>query len=398
MHPRFVLLTQGRLERNRAMAMLNGLEPPAAGAPIDQLLADAFNANNAILAYAVGVARTDLPALPHSEPWYEAFVKGVSNLKTRALVWQNSIAPRVIEIPAAIVDFGAIFVLRINQIDGDIERLLADPGNQAARDNLRRSLGDLSQATGRQQKTLQALRQDIGHYADSLTGDAGILKKAAADGLAAIGGARDQIQAIERDLVLLRDELGKYNTILEVAKIGGIDSVVIVVIGVGLIYLFNPFLSVGIGLFLIPIGIAGGIAALVAALVAAVNIQEINGRITQRNAELTAEGQQVAALTAINQIVDRLVMLAEGASQGIGAIERAWTALQEDVDAVVDDLARAERDLARDQLLVLQSDIQDATADWKILVELARKFAGLRFVISPTTTPIPPPATTIRAA
>lgn len=399
MHPRFVLLTQGRLDRDRAMAVLNGFEPSAAmGEPVDQLLANAFNANNAILAYAVGVARTDLPALPHSEPWYETFVKGFTNLKSRALVWQNSIAPRVIEIPAAIVDFGAVFVLGISQIEGDIETLLADPGNLPARDGLRGRLAAVSRATGLQQRTLQELRQDIRRYADSLAGDAAILKNAAADGLAAIGDARDQIQAIERDLVELRNELNKFNTILSVAETVGINVIGIAVIGIGLTYLFAPLLLVGVGLVLIPLGVVGGIGALVTAIVAAVSIQKINGRITERTAELSSAGQQVAALASINQIVDRLVMLAEAAGQGIGTIEQAWTALQDDVDAIVGDLAKAEQDFSRDRLLALQSDIQDATADWMSLVDLARKFTGFHYLISPTVTPIPPPATTMRAA
>ncbi len=126
--------------------------------PIDQQLADSFNANNAVMAYVLALTNSTLPTLSPPPDWYNSFVNQFSDAKTHAMEWQNSVTPGLIAIPTGIINYALIWSLNNTTINQAISILNTDPTNQQAKQAILNGLQNLVSGVSQQLSTVSAFQ------------------------------------------------------------------------------------------------------------------------------------------------------------------------------------------------------------------------------------------------
>ena len=341
--------------------------------PIDQQLADAFNANNAIMAYVLGLQSTDLPQLTPEPDWYKQFLSDFSDVKTHALAWINTIAPGLVSIPTGIANYVFTFNLNWQNINSALTALQANPQNVQAQQALLQGLQALHDGFTTQLSSVTGFQQVIDDFAAQLTTDATLMQQAIANAQCTQGYDQQQVATLTDDIQNLRNEISKWQTVVTAAGIGA--GVAFFAGAVIAIFTFGAGLAFGI------IGAAAGIATLIAA---EAKIQSLTGTLNQDMLDVSNLNQQITALGVVIQDLQTLIALSNAASQQMGLVLLAWQALGADITVVIADINAAEGDLSSLNLVGLQNDLNDANADWLALKNFCLTIAGIQFA---TATP-----------
>lgn len=341
--------------------------------PIDQQLADAFNSNNAIMAYVLGLQGTNLPALTPEPDWYGQFLSDFSDVKIHALTWINTIAPGLVSIPTGIANYVFTFNLNWQNINSALTALQANPQNVQAQQALLQGLQALHDGFTTQLSSVTGFQQIIDDFAAQLTTDAALMQQAVANAQGTQGYDQQQVATLTNDIQNLHNEISKWQIVVTAAGIGA--GVAFFTGAVIAIFTFGAGLAFGI------IGALAGIATLIAA---EAEIQKLTGQLNQDLADVSNLNQQIAALGVVIQNLQTLITLSNAASQQIGLVLLAWQALGADITVVIADINSAEGDLSSLNLAALQNDLNNANADWLALKSFCLTIAGIQFA---TATP-----------
>jgi hypothetical protein len=371
----FVLPNLSSQNRLSAVRLMSGGAPAPAAATaetVNDIIANAANANNAVLAYVRGLSSTKLPFVPDSPAWYNKFVEQYSSLGANALYWQNSISPRLIETPRTIVSYGSLFDLKVSIMYQHIDRLILEPGNQAAREQLRNTLVGLIEDVGRQQKSVNTLGTDLAGYSTTLQNDAAIMADCVKQAIAEIGRDQQKIAELQKRIADLQSEAATWNKVLAGAGIGTAVSIFIGCIGAVLTVAFGP-----IGLLVLGLGVIGAVGGAATMIASMVKIRQIGDDIKSKSADLGRVQQRVMALQAVQTNVNNLITLSSTAQTEIGKLITAWDLLKAGMQSVVNDLDSSSNRLKTSHFVEMKSDLGKAEADWKDLSDLAKKFASI---------------------
>jgi hypothetical protein len=357
-----------------------GLRATAASAtPIDQQLADAFNANNDVLAYTNGIANTTLPALPVEPVWYKTFKTQFAQTKIHAMKWTNSIAPQLVGIPTGIADYAFTWNTNMTNIDAALSVLVTDPKNEGAQRAVVNGLNKLIDGLSGFDKTVAQFGQEIQNLDRDIAADALILTDASEKSRKEAGYNREQVKKLTDDIARLRTEIKTWQTVQTAAGIGaGVAFYVGAIIAI---------FSFGIGLAFGIVGAAAGIALVVAA---SVKINQLSAEIAQDQAKMDDLNQQIASLEILVTALDDLVKLAQLAGVQMKLIMQAWGTLGTELKTVIKDLENANGDVSNLDIVGLQRDLNTANADWQTLREFCLTVAGIQYLqASPATTTLP---------
>lgn len=342
--------------------------------PIEQQLANAFNANNDVMAYVLGISNTTLPVLTNAPSWYSTFQTAFSDAQIHANGWYP-IATNLVSIPNSIAGYGIAFNASMSTINSLINVLKTDPTNTQAITGLQTQLaGMIKQIQGYSQNAV-TFNQTIVDFSNNLTTDAGILSQAVKDSLATQGVNQQQIQQFQQDITNLQNEIKTWQTVETAAAIAA---------GVGF------FAGAVIAIFSFGIGLAFGIVAAAAGitlmLVASSKIQSLRNQITTDTNSMNNLTQQSAALAALNTQIDGLINLSKAASSEINLILQVWQQLEAELNTVLTDLNNCNGDTSPLDISTLQSDLNTANQDWQTLVSLCNLIASIKYnQATPTT-------------
>jgi hypothetical protein len=347
--------------------------------PIDQQLADAFNANNAIMAYVIGISNTTLPALTTPPDWYTTFVTKFSDAKVHAMAWTNTIAPGLVAIPTGIVNYAFTFNINMLNINSALAVLQTNPQDQAARQAVLTGLQALLSGFSLQLQNSQNFQQNITGFASNLTADLAIMQQAAKDATKTVGYDQGQVTQLTNDIKALQAEISTWQKVVTGAAIGaGVAFWAGAVIGI---------FSLGIGLAFGILGAAAGIALLIAG---EVKIQQLSAKIAKDQADMKNLNAEIAVLNVMIQNLNTLITLSGAASKQIALVLAAWHAMEADISAVISDINAAESDLSSLNLAGLQSDLTRANADWQALSSFCTLIAGIQYMTAtPATATLP---------
>ncbi|HEV2638601.1 MAG TPA: HBL/NHE enterotoxin family protein [Actinocrinis sp.] len=336
--------------------------------PIDQQLADSFNANNAVLAYVLALTGSTLPTISPVPTWYQSFVNSFSEAKTHAMLWQNTVTPGLIAIPTGILNFAPLWSLHTSTISQAIAVLDHNPQNPEAKQAIRSSLASLHSAVTLQKNTATDFQKKIDDFADHLTTDAQKMQAAIGDATKQAGYNRDQVQQLTRSVNALNDEIAKWQTVVTAAAIAaGVSFWVGAVIA---IFTFGAGLAFGI------VGAVTGIALLIAA---EVKIKQLSAQILQDQAKMNDLNLQIAALTVLGQNLNTLVSLSSQAGKQVKLILAAWQELEKQLAQVIADIDGAKGNLDPLNLPLLERDMVSANSDWQALQKFCAVLAGIQY-------------------
>lgn len=336
--------------------------------PIEQQLVNAFNANNDVMAYVLGITQTTLPTIPAPIPsWYPPFQTAFSNAQIHANGWY-SIATNLVSIPNAISGYGIAFNSNMSTINSLITVLQKDSTNAAAIAQLKTILsGMVSQIKGYSQNAV-SFQQNIQDFNNSLTADAAIMTKAVADSMASIGVDETKIKNLEDDIADLQAQIKTWQTVMTVAGLAaGIGFYAGAVIAI---------FTFGFGL---AFGIVSAIAGIATMIAASVEISALHNKINKDTADMNALTQQVASLKLLNTQLDALIVLSQAAGTQVELILQVWAELESDINSVLTDLENCQGDTAPLNLGQLQTDLNMANQDWQTLIGFCNTIASVTY-------------------
>lgn len=336
--------------------------------PIEQQLADAFNANNAIMAYVQGIGSTSLPAL-HNEPvWYRDFKSRFVETKVHAMKWINVIAPHLVSIPSGIVGFTYTWNIEMHIIDSALGQLVRDPNDRAAQEALRNGLTKLIDGLRVAQKSVVDFAADIRTFDDDLRADAVVLQKAADQSKQSAGYNQHQVQALTSAVEQLKKEIKTWNAVIAA---GGI--------GAGISFWLGAVLAVFTGGISLAFGVVGLAAGIVTAVLADQKVKSLTGEVRAAQEKMDSLNREIGELQILMSSLNELVALASAAGDQMKLIIAAWDTLEVDLQGVITDLDNAKGDLSPLDLPGLQNELRAATADWAELSEFCKVIAGIQY-------------------
>jgi len=355
---------------------------------IDQQLADAFNANNAIMAYVLGLSNTSLPALTKPPEWYTTFLTKFSDAKVHAMAWTNTIAPGLVAIPTGIVNYAFTFNINMLNINSAMSVLQTNPQDQPAQRAVLTGLQTLLSGFSLQLQNAQQFQTNITDFASNLTADVGIMQQASIDATKTVGYDKTQVLKLTADIKALQDEISTWQKVVTGAAIGaGVAFWAGAVIGI---------FTLGIGL---AFGILGAVAGIALLIGGSVRIQQLSAKIAQDQADMKGINAEIALLNIMIDNLKTVITLAGAGSKQIALVLAAWQAMEADITTVIGDINAAERDLSSLNLVGLQHDLNQANTDWQTLSSFCTTIAGIKYLTAtPATVTLPTSAAVAAAA
>jgi hypothetical protein len=286
----------------------------------------------------------------------------LATAQTHTKTWTETLEPAITStIPQSVIAMGSKFTTAAD----DILSILAaspvpSPDQQATilsdlqwmSEHLAKSLDDISTLS----QTFTTFQSDSGKDFTALSaGNASIQQAILSD--------TNVITRLNGDIASAQADIAADKAAMTAAGIAG---------GVGL------FVGVGVmGLGaagtgpLAPVAIAVGALIMVGSIVemAAVigvyakKLADAQTRLNDDQAELTAEGQQVASLTLVSNTVDGLVEQNKAMGQSLSEIADWWAGTKAKLDTVIDDVQNAHDDIGFWHPFKL--DVTTAKADWQ---------------------------------
>ncbi|AZP12586.1 HBL/NHE enterotoxin family protein [Undibacterium parvum] len=335
--------------------------------PIEQQLADAFNASNNVVAYVSGIVGTTLPVITTPPSWYSSFQTAFSDAQIHANAWYP-IATSLVSIPNNIVAYGIVFNSSMSTINSLITVLQADPTNTQAIAALKSTLQSMRSSVKGYSQAAVSLQTQITTFANNLTADATIMQTASTSAMSQAGVDQGKIAELEVHVAQLRSKISTWQTVLTASAIAaGVAFWAGAVIAI---------FSFGFGL---AFGIVGAAAGITMMIVADNQIKVLSSQVTGHISDMGVLTQEVAALKLLSGQLDTLITQSAAASAQIALITSAWSALEQDLTSVITDLSNAETDVSNMNLTQLQTDLNTSNTDWQTLIGICTVVAGIKF-------------------
>ncbi|HDS1681202.1 TPA: HBL/NHE enterotoxin family protein [Pseudomonas putida] len=335
--------------------------------PIDQQLADAFNANNDVMAYVLGITNTQLPTISPAPTWYSTFQTAFSNAQIHANAWYG-ISANLVSIPNAIAGYGIAFNVSMSTINSLVAVLQTDPGNAQAISALKQQFSGLISQLRAFSQSAVSVHQSITDYSNTLIADSQVLAKAVTDSTKQQEVNRDQVAQYRAKIEEMRKQVKTWQVVETASAIGaGVAFFAGAVIAI---------FSLGFGLAFGIVGAAAGIATMVAAQI---KIKTLNSEIQADTARMNAVTQQSASLAALNDQLNTLIELSKAAGSLIGLLLKVWEELEGELNTVLTDLNNCKGNVDTLNLPELQRNLNLANQDWQTLVGLCNSVASIKY-------------------
>jgi predicted nucleic acid-binding Zn-ribbon protein len=335
--------------------------------PIDQQLANAFNANNAVMAYVLGIGNTRLPTISPSPTWYSTFQTAFSNAQIHANGWYP-IAANLVSIPNSIAGYGIAFNVSMSTINSLVTVLQSDPTNASAIAALKSQFSGLISQIRSYTQSAVTVQQTITDFSNTLASDATVLSKAVSDSTKEQQVDQQKIADFKAHIASLQSEISHWQTVETAAAIAA---------GVAF------FAGAVIAIFTFGIGLAFGIvsaAALITTMVIASNkVQALKSQVEADNSNMNAVTQQAASLAVLNDQINALIALSKAASTQIALVLQVWQELEAELNTVLTDLNKCSGNVTDLNLSELQQNLNSANQDWQTLVGLCNTIASITY-------------------
>ena len=335
--------------------------------PIDQQLADAFNANNDVMAYVLGITNTQLPTITPAPSWYSTFQTAYSNVQIHANDWYG-IAANLVSIPNAIAGYGISFNVSMLTINSLVSVLQVDPTNKKAISALKGQFADLISNLKTFTQSAVTVHSSITGFTNNLIQDSKTLSNAVVDSTKQQDVNREQVTEYLAKIEEMRQQIKTWQVVQTASAIGaGVAFWLGAVIAI---------FSFGFGLAFGIVGAATGIALVVAA---EIKMGALKNEIQATTSRMNAVTQQSASLAALNGQLNKLIELSQAAGTLIGLLLKVWEELEVELHTVVTDLNNCKGNVDSLNLPELQRNLNMANQDWQTLVGLCNSIASIKY-------------------
>jgi hypothetical protein len=297
------------------------------------------NAILTVTTYCNQVRNTNLaPVTPGNEPaWYATLNANLTNMKTHAQAWIDTIGPSMTAIPQAIINYDDTFEGQYATIVALLTVIGGGTPTPQQKKDLLTEMNALLAALGVQQKAIQDANVQLIQFNDNLTADHTALTTGASSVTNALTSDKTEVQNLTTRIQALNADLQSNTTLLDFAIAGLAIGAFACLAGIVLAFsTFGIGVVVAIGGFVAVAGSATGIA------LAEVNIQNDTHAIQTGQTQLDADKQQIVILNSVANSVDVLYQQNTLAGQAMDNVLRDWSTLMFKVKNVIDSLEQAE--------------------------------------------------------
>ena len=186
--------------------------------PIDQQLANSFNANNAVMAYVQGIENAVLPAIDNPPAWFLSFQTAFTNVLIHADGW-FPIAASLVSIPTSISGYGLAFSANVILINSYVSVLNTNPTDQAAITGLQTTLQTMIAAINGYSQIAVANQTTITNFITTLQTDATTMATAVTNALATIDVDDAAVAQFQTDINNLNAQIATWHKVLTAAEI-----------------------------------------------------------------------------------------------------------------------------------------------------------------------------------
>jgi hypothetical protein len=260
--------------------------------------------------------------------------------------------------------------------DAYLDMLIADPTNQDAKAGLQKALLTMQSIAQTQIDTAEGLLTSMETFSTDIASDAAALNAIAADSLADAATDEDDIQALEAQIVTLKNEIKKLNKSLTAAEIGISVSLYVGLIGAVCCVIPGAELA---GAGLIVIGVAGEAASITETVLLTQSIQAANASIQADQQQIEAYNQDVVELQSTNLQFQWLDEANAATQIAIQQVISMWRDLDAELTAVIQELTNSDYDATKEQYQAAQDDLNAADAAWQEVIEFATALAGVSY-------------------
>ncbi|MDQ1744464.1 MAG: hypothetical protein QOE23_2803 [Pseudonocardiales bacterium] len=348
-----------------------------AATPTTEQLLEYQNACATVNSYAYAIANTSLPVLNQPPADYGTYSTLFAPAKAHCVEWTSSIFPTMLSFPAILTSQASdLFNMEETMADAYLDVLIADPTNQDAKAGLQKALLTMQSIAQTQIDTAEGLLTSMETFSTDIAADAAALNAIATDSLADAATDEADIQALEAQIVALKNEIKKLNKSLTAAEIGISVSLYVGLIGAVCCVIPGAELA---GAGLIVIGVAGEAASITETVLLTQSIEAANASIQADQQQIEAYNQDVVELQSTNLQFQWLDEANAATQIAIQQVISMWRDLDAELTAVIQELTNSDYDATKEQYQAAQDDLNAADAAWQEVVAFATALAGVSY-------------------
>ena len=336
-----------------------------------QYVVDVVNATADILRYAKAIAAADMPMMINAPPWYSDFLNAWVNVKVHAMTWINTLDPVMTSTINSIVAFNEIVTADIGTALVDIDKLIANPNDGGAKNNLQSTLAGILQLTGRTPAKLTSFENLLAAFQSDIAADKATLSGAVTSAVNQVGADNDKIEQLNKDIKRLRDAIDGYNRLLTLEDISKKAGIAIAVVGVVI-----AFGSAGVGGVLIGVGVAMIAGGIIGKIYTDQAIANAYADIVKDQTSIGDLNTQIGVLNSLNAQVTKLVELNTNAQSAAAKIKTFWTEFSNDVATFLASVKDTQSDVDYNKA---KQDMTAALVKWQALQTLLAPLDSLTF-------------------
>lgn len=320
----------------------NGNPPPGADAPVTEASLNAFgNAVASVSAYSNAVRFTELAVVPGSEPaWYAALNGNLTNMKTHAQAWIDTIGPSMTAIPQAIINFGDTFEGQYATIVALLTAIGSGTPTKQQKKDLLTEMNALLVALEAQRQTIVDANGRLIQFNDNLSADHQALTTGAASITNAIASDNTDITLVNLAMKNLQADIDAMNQVVKWSAVGLGASIFVGIVGVVV-----AFVTFGAGALIVAGAVVGAGLSIAGLAVAETRIKDDTAALQQKTQQLSDDHRQIAVLNSVANAVDSLAQKNAAAGSAMDVVLSDWATLSAKLKAVIDDLDQAKGDI-----------------------------------------------------
>lgn len=335
-----------------------------------------------MLKHSLQVTTSDAPVMMEAPQWYGDFLEKWSTVSTHAQVWQDSMMPHFRGVPAMVVDFAAVYADAVRSVEPFLDRLDAQPTDQAARASVATTIASLLDGANSNASVLVTLKSEMDAFTSSLAGDRQVLSDALAAGQNTIGADNAEIVAQATRIEELRNELHESE-----AAVSNSYIAIGVAIPVFVVAVVVTYSTEGVAAYA-STALAAGAAATVQASIDKIianseRIAKLKWELGEAGATLPLLHAQVTALTALDKTLGDLIENIGESSAIMQDIASGWSSLAQQAASLQAALLDADKQLDAGRIAALRQDLQAGLKHWTDVQPLASGLAAIKIVVDP---------------
>ena len=347
-----------------------------------QKLVDYWNAVANINSNSFAIVKTELKRIDDkADPpaWWNDLSQNFTDCKGHAQFWIDTIYPSLTRVPQTIVTYNTFFSITTRGVVDLMRKVGAGTATAADKQAIKDKLGLLVRQLGTSKAAVAAVRTDIKTFTDQLAADHQALTTGAASVAAALEVNKKEVEALDKAVDDLREELKSLQEKLGISQAAFGVSVGIVMVSM---MSFGPFGTIGL-----VIGIIGAIGSTVAWVILMEKAKDKVAAIEAETLKLDKAALQAFALKAIDASVKNLIGSIDAINDNIGVVAETWSKLETDLGGILAKLNAASDDQWAD-IIQKGMDIGAAQEAWKNLADFAATLQKVEINLDPTVHPV----------